>query len=122
MVDGFVSDSEVAFVVSEYLRQEGFERTLGAFRDEAEQHLSSVTAVRGFERSSSYPFPVNVECPCSTLVGTPWAQFGLHPRRIRQDEALSGSASGGHVRGVQRQSQSRQFGRAHTEIRNVAAG
>ena len=47
MVDGFVSASEVAFVVREYLRQEGFERTLSAFRDEAAHLLSAVAAVRG---------------------------------------------------------------------------
>jgi hypothetical protein len=46
MADSFVSASEVAFVVREYLRQEGFERTLDAFRDEAAQHLSAVIAVR----------------------------------------------------------------------------
>ena len=51
MVDGFVSASEVAFVVREYLRQEGFERTLSAFRDEAAHLLSAVAAVRGRDAS-----------------------------------------------------------------------
>ena len=46
MADGFVSASEVAYVVSEYLRQEGFEQSLGAFRAEAAVSLGSVTAVR----------------------------------------------------------------------------
>ena len=48
MEDRFVSASEVAFVVHEYLRQEGFQRTVAAFRDEAAQRLSEVTTVRGY--------------------------------------------------------------------------